>query len=220
MEQTIKDPDWRDREAEMNLALRVAAEFLSRWNDAVTLSQREDIRVEAALQAVQGWDRLRDKTCFAAYVRTIARRRRALAVRQRVRAERAGLAFDLEVREEFAQPAADAQWYEVAGQWVRAQDMLAVLPDVFDRLNPLNVQLIMGYYEGFSCAELAGRFNLSLDVAKVRVHRTRRQIKGLLELIATRETRESRTGAFPGPGPEPRTAAGRQQQRSATCEDG
>ena len=221
MQSTTEKRDWRSREDELNAALRIAAEFLSRWNDHVTTSQREDLRVESALLAVQGWERLRDKACFPAFVRTIARRRRAMAVRTRVRQERAGLGFDREVREEPAQPSPEAQWYEVAGTWVRRRDMLEVLPGLLARLNPVNVRMLMSYYEGFSCAELAGRFDVSLDTVKCRVHRTRRQIKGLFELMANKESDELQVGAVPGWQPDTRTATGQQQQerRSATCED-
>lgn len=220
MDTTTEQHDWRAREDELNAALRIAAEFLSRWNDSVTTAHREDLRVEAALLAVQGWDRLRDKECFASYVRTIARRQRAQAVRQRLRVERAGLGLDHEVREEIEQPPVEQQWYTVAGCWVTRRDLLVELPGLLARLNPISVELLMGYYEGFSCAELAGRFDLSLDVAKVRIHRTRRQIKGLFELMANRDAGELRPGTLPVRQPKTRTATGQQQQeqRSATCD--
>ena len=215
---TTEVRDWRTRVDELRTALSIAAEFLDRWNDPVTASQRDDIRVESALLAVRGWDRLRDKACFAAYVRTIARRQRALAVRRRLRVERAGLGTDNEVREELEQPRPEQHWYAVAGCWVNRQDLLQLLPAVFAGLNPLNVQLMMGYYEGFSCAELSGRFDISLDVVKVRIHRTRRYVKGLFELMASRETGELRVGTVPAWQPEMETATG-QQQRSATCDE-
>ncbi len=219
MDTTTEVHDWRTRVDELRAALGIATEFLARWDDSVTESQREDLRVESALLAVRSWDRLRNKACFAAYVRTIARRQRALAVRKRLRVERAGMGVDNEVRGEIEQPCPEQQWYAVAGRWVDRQDMLQLLPAVFAGLNPLNVKLMMGYYEGFSCAELSGRFDISLDVVKVRIHRTRRYVKGLFELMASRETGELRVGTVPAWQPEMETATGRQQQRSATCDE-
>jgi DNA-directed RNA polymerase specialized sigma24 family protein len=212
--------DWRLREDELLDALGIAEEFLHRWDDSITVAERDDLRVESALLAVQGWDRLRDKNRFAAYVRTIARRQRAQAVRQRLRVERVGLRFGNEVREELEQPQVEQKWFEVAGHWIQQRDMLQLLPDLLARLNPLNARLLMGYYEGFSCAELAGRFDISIDVVKVRIHRTRRLVKGLFELTASTESGELRIGTVPVRQPEMETADGRiQQERNATCDE-
>ena len=212
--------DWRLREGELLDALGIAEEFLDRWDDSITIAEREDLRVESALLAVQGWDRLRDKNRFAAYVRTIARRQRAQAVRERLRVEAVGLRFGNEMREEPEQPPAEHKWFEVAGHWIRQRDMLQLLPDLLARLEPLNVRLLMGYYEGFSCAELGGRFDISVDVVKVRIHRTRRLVKGLFELMATTESGELRIGTVPVCHPGMETAEGRtQQERNATCDE-
>jgi DNA-directed RNA polymerase specialized sigma24 family protein len=63
------------------------------------------------------------------------------------------------------------------------------------QLTKLNSRILMSYYEGFTCAELAVRYDLTTDSVKVRVHRSRRRIK---QLLATQVARMKHAGGETG----------------------
>jgi DNA-directed RNA polymerase specialized sigma24 family protein len=52
------------------------------------------------------------------------------------------------------------------------------------RLKPLDRELLLGFYEGFCCAELAERFDRSPTCVKTRLHRARRRIQREVEACA------------------------------------
>lgn len=69
---------------------------------------------------------------------------------------------------------------------------MAALPGILGRLRPLNARLLMNYYEGFSCCELAERHGLSLESVRVRIHRSRQRVRSLYKRLATRDSGELR----------------------------
>jgi DNA-directed RNA polymerase specialized sigma24 family protein len=199
LEETAACGAWHAREVELATALGIAEEFLNRWDDGFTTTNRDDIGLQSAILAVERWDSLREKSRFPSFVRTIVRRRRASLVRENVRRKSKGHEVDCGNCDEFEQPRSEQRWYFVAGAWICQSEMIHTLPDVLEHLSQLNVRILLGFYEGFSCAELAARFDLTIDSVKIRVHRSRRRVRGIFELMAAPETSELRTGLVPLP---------------------
>jgi DNA-directed RNA polymerase specialized sigma24 family protein len=48
-------------------------------------------------------------------------------------------------------------------------------------LPALDRQLLLGFHEGFCCAELASRFGRSEDCVKTRISRARRRVRTVFE---------------------------------------
>lgn len=181
---------------QLEAAQRIASKFLGRWDDPFTVSIRDDLGQQVAMAAVEKLRDLRDLRSFPAFVRTIARRKRALAIRddflRRVLPLEGTIEGDGSIADELARREPATQWYQVAGEWIPECDMLRVLPDILVRIPRLNGRLLHDYYEGFSCGELAERYGLSIENVKVRIHRSRRRIKELFELRVIRHSGELR----------------------------
>ena len=62
--------------------------------------------------------------------------------------------------------------------------LLGPLTACLEQLSDVNRQLLLGFYEGFSCSELSDRFGLTEDAVKVRLHRGRRFLRRRLEVVA------------------------------------
>lgn len=166
-------------ESHWRQAYRIAEEFLRRWGGDLSSACREDCVAETAVRAVHAWGGLRDKERYPACVRTIARRQRARVVRDRVREVPVDALVD-------DVPALDepAQTLWVAGLRVSRDALIAALPRMLGSLTPLNARLLMSYYEGFSCTELAERHHLSDDSVRMRIHRSRQLVRRLFERMA------------------------------------
>lgn len=163
--------DTRDRQA-----LRTAEVFLSRWRDSLTDEVREDLAQEAAIIAWQRYRGIRNPAVLPALVRTISRRLRfrALAARRR----RPTMCLDAE--RDAARPGdqtAHSERLEVAGVMMPTTWLLDRLEAVLSSETRLNAAILMAYYEGFSCAELAERYGMSEQCVKVRIHRSRRRVR-------------------------------------------
>jgi hypothetical protein len=76
-----------------------------------------------------------------------------------------------------AEPGPDAAFLVVAGVPVPRMCLLNHLDGVLACLPALNRVLLLGFYEGFSCAELGARFHLTEDCVKVRLHRSRKRLR-------------------------------------------
>ena len=48
-------------------------------------------------------------------------------------------------------------------------------------LQPLDQRLLLGFHEGFCCAELASRFGRTEDCVKTRIHRARQRVRTVFE---------------------------------------
>jgi DNA-directed RNA polymerase specialized sigma24 family protein len=167
------------------LVLRQARHALRRYGDASTREAREDIAQEAAILAWQWSGRLNDQGRLGAAVRTITRRHRTrslVAEKRRgwLRYVDFGAACDAEPRT----PQPDGEQLCVGGRYVSLAWVKQRLARVLARLSPLDQRLLLGFYEGFCCAELATRFGRSEDCVKTRIHRARRRVRGLLEGLA------------------------------------
>ncbi len=161
-------------------AHEVARRFLYRWRDPRTASLADDLAQQATFLALRSLDTLHDPTRLAALVRTIVRRIRHRAL---LRAHtREVLATDLDggLPEPLTRrPEAGA--VHVRGRWIERERILPMLEFALSRLPPLNARLLREYYGGESCRALAARHRLTLDTVKVRLHRSRRRVREMLE---------------------------------------
>ena len=164
----------------------VARRFLSRWSDGFTRSVKDDLVQEAACEAWRCRQHLRDPDRFSAFVRTISRRLRYRALRGDSRRTFCSLQDDLSVVEERACENSQPEQLLVDGNLCEISWLLKQLDAAFEILSPLNGQLTKGYYEGFSCAELATRYGLEEESVKVRLYRCRRKIRKEIEGRARR----------------------------------
>ncbi len=55
--------------------------------------------------------------------------------------------------------------------------MLEQLEGVLAFQTPLNIAILMAYYQGFSCSELAERYEMPEECVKVRIHRSRLRVR-------------------------------------------
>ncbi len=164
------------------LAHEHAHDFLRRYGDAWTRSHRDDLVQETAIAAWQWAGGVRDPQRFWAAVRTIARRirYRAMSDAGRERAVRRELAGHRDGRgpgHREGHPGEGDLYYAIAGQRVAAQCVLPCIQRAVDRLLPLDRQLLLGFHEGFCCAELSVRSNRSEQCVKTRIHRARRRVQ-------------------------------------------
>ncbi len=192
--------DWRTCGDELAAAYAIANDFLDRWGDGFTRSHRDALSQLAALTAVRRWSTLRDRGRFPAFVRTIARRERAHAVRAEVRFRAHSIDSDCVLAEQLCHPNPEQTSYSVAGTWVDQKELMRLMPRALDSLSRLNQRLLMSYYEGFSCQELAERFDLTEESVKLRIHRSRRGLKRVFEARVITETGELRDWPFQVPG--------------------
>lgn len=166
---------------QIEAALGAAIRFLGRWEDGLTASNREELGQDAVVMALLRWPTLRDKDCFHAFVRTIARRRRAVALDTDTRMPTSSIDADWRLAEQVLAPETTEEEFRIAGDWVSCDELVEALPDALRRLTRLNATLLMSYYEGFSCTELAVRHELPAENVKVRIHRARRRVRELLQ---------------------------------------
>lgn len=162
--------------------LRQARQVLSRYRDAPTREFCEDMAQEASLLAWQWADRLNDQDRFGAAVRTITRRHRARALvaakkRHWLHYVDFGAACDAEP--DASQP--DDSSLCIGGRQVALGWVKRRLARVLGCLSVLDQKLLLGFYEGFCCAELASRFERSEDCVKTRIYRARRRVRTVFE---------------------------------------
>jgi RNA polymerase sigma factor (sigma-70 family) len=126
--------------------------------------EAEDVVQETLLRAYLGLATLREPERFGSWLGTIAVN---LARMRRRRPRRETMPL-----EELAAPALDEVETGVGAA-------LAALPREAREL------LLMHYVEGLSCAEIADRLSLSSGAVRVRLHRARERLRGLLPTLAT-----------------------------------
>jgi len=188
-------PD-RSEDTAAGEALRVAYRFLGRWRDGFTRSSRDELAQQAALLALDRRHTLRDIGKFPAFVRTIARRLRSHATREILK--RGGLSLDRAdtVSEGLAEPEEECVLLRVRGALVERRILIGELDRMLTRLTDLNRRILLSYYEGFTCAELAARFNMAEESVKVRIHRARGKLRRLFERRVCSRTGQFRTGSW------------------------
>ncbi len=157
-------------------ALRTARIFLSRWADQLTTEVREDLAQDAAVIAWQQHSRMRDPACFSAMVRTVSRRLRCRSLASRKRHAVVSLDAERSLTRRLMEDPGDGE-LEVAGAMVSRSWLLEQLEGVLAFQSPLNIAILMAYYQGFSCSELAERYEMPEECVKVRIHRSRRRVR-------------------------------------------
>lgn len=167
-------------EATWQRAETEAKNFLRRYQDPWTRSHREDLVQEVSLAAWRWAGAIRHPERFWAAVQTIARRTRARARRApRLQALPNGISLvapESTVRSE--------RRYVIAGRDVPESVARPWLRSALDRLLPVDRELLLGFYEGFCCSELAERFRRSLPCVKTRIHRARLRVQRTVEACA------------------------------------
>jgi len=163
-------------------AVAVARRYLARFRDPMTRALCDEIAQDSAVLAWQWADRLSDPTRFDAAVRTIARRQRLRSLRAQVACggARAVPLGDEEATEPAAAPP-EASLLRIGARRVPRGWAVGRLNRVLGRLSGLDQRLLMGFHEGFCCAELASRFGRSEACVKTRLHRARRRVQQLYE---------------------------------------
>jgi len=161
-------------------ALRDSNAFLGRWADPLTHRERDDLAQEAVLVAWRNKKALREPHRLGAFVRTVARRLRARAVRSSLRNPEEWLAGDETAVWPEAQPG-KARQLRIGHRLVPEDWLLDCLQVCLRRLGSTNRRLLASFYEGFSCSELSDRFGLSEAAVKVRLHRGRASLRQMLE---------------------------------------
>ena len=81
----------------------------------------------------------------------------------------------------------------VRNTWVERDVLLGQLDRLLTGLTRLNRRILVSYYEGFSCAELAVRYRMPEESVKVRIHRARHKLRQLFERRVCSLTGEFRT---------------------------
>ncbi len=155
-----------------------AKNWLRRYHDAWTRNHRDDLVQEAAIAAWRWADGARHRERFWAAVHTITRRLRGRGLKAPT-IEHASPAFVEEAAA--AEPEIGECHYLIAGRRVPAHCVRPWLHEALQRLGTIDRQLLLGFYEGFCCAELAERFRRSRACVKTRIHRARRRIQKEVE---------------------------------------
>ncbi|MGC6489285.1 MAG: RNA polymerase sigma factor [Planctomycetota bacterium] len=164
----------------------VAERYLGRFRDPMTRALRDEIAQESAVLAWQWVGQLQDASRLDAAVRTIARRQRLRALRAH---ERHGRLRIVAMADEHDGAARRATRDEPAKLCIGAREMseswaLERLEGALGRLSQLDQRLLLGFYEGFCCAELSVRFRRSEACVKTRLHRARRRVQRHMEQLA------------------------------------
>lgn len=176
---TTTDP----RDALALRAWQVARRYAAGWPEAGARPGGDDVAQETALALLRCRTPLRDAERLPGYVRVVARR---LRLRGRARLAGEVLACDLEHEERPLQSLAmSAERGDgtllLDDRWVDRQHALEVLQGVLERLAPLNQRILLDYYSGRSCADVARSHRLSPHAVKARLARGRRLLRQALE---------------------------------------
>lgn len=171
-------------------ALAASRQFLGRWRDVYTRCATDELAQRTVIEVWRGASRLRDPERVDAFARTIARRQRWRALRKRLRVPIESIDDDPDLAELLVAPEQDGGSVAVAGRWIDKPWLLEQLDGALAELTALNGRLLLSYYEGFNCAELAQRYSLSEDAVKLRLHRSRRRVRRHIESRVRRQNCE------------------------------
>jgi len=155
---------------------------LARYRDGKTHAMREDIVQESCVLAWQWADRLSDDARLGAAVHTIAKRQRSRAL---AAAKKGSWLQYVDFGEpgvvDPSAPVADEQSLSIDGRTVPLPWAKRRLMRVLRYLPALDQKLLLGFHEGFCCAELASRFGRTEACVKTRIHRARQRVRTVFE---------------------------------------
>jgi DNA-directed RNA polymerase specialized sigma24 family protein len=163
--------------------------LLGRWRDAFTRNAADELAQQAVVEAWRRAATLRDLRCLNAFVRTIVRRRRWRGLRWHVRERADSIERNPDLAELLVAPQESCETFAIGGRRISKRWLLGHVDGAIARLSALNGRLLLDHCEGFSCAELADRHGLSEEAVKVRLHRSRRRVRGELESRIERDPR-------------------------------
>ncbi|MAD33024.1 MAG: hypothetical protein CMJ88_04630 [Planctomycetes bacterium] len=162
----------------------VARAYLGRFRDPMTRAMRDEIAQESTVLAWQWIRRIKDPDRLGAAVRTITRRQRLRALRhQSPSGPNRAQSLGPEQLVLLTSRAPDPLVFRVGARRVPAAWICRRLAPVMARLSRLDQRLLMGFHEGFCCAELAARFGRTEACVKTRLHRARRRVQRNLEQL-------------------------------------
>lgn len=159
-----------------------ARQALRRYRDGETCARRDDIVQDACLSVWQWSDQIRDRAKLGSAVHTIAKRQRlrTLAGARKNRQLQFVSLGELGVADPAESAPADLSLLirdtPVPMRWARRR-----LARVLSCLSALDQHLLLGFHEGFCCAELASRFGRTEGCVKARIHRARRRVRTVYE---------------------------------------
>lgn len=158
-------------------AHRQAEGYLRRYTDPWTKNHCEDLVQEAAIAAWRWAQEARHPQRFWAAVRTISTRIRSRTLRSSRQQRSAQDVVAAAHFDDGDDVPPDDRHYMVAGRFVSVERVGPCLRRALQRLGTLDRQLLLGFHEGFCCAELAARFCRTEPCVKTRIHRARRRVQ-------------------------------------------
>lgn len=173
-----------DRNEELwSQAQKHARRFLGRFDDAFTRSEQEDLVQDSTLAAWQWAASIREPDRLAAVVRTIARRKRCRALREHYRRRERERQADSrhQLPAGLGVSGLGASGFAVLGRSVPHEWLIPRLLRALERLRSIDHRILMALLEGFCCAEIADRYQLSRENVKVRLHRARHRVRREIE---------------------------------------
>lgn len=162
-----------------------ASNWLRRYRDPWTRAHRDDLVQEASFAAWRWAGQVRHSERFWAAVQTIARRIRSRSRRAIELVQPAQSHVDAALARESDAP---ERHYLIAGRRVAVSVVRPCLRRSLQRLTTTDRELLLGFYEGFCCAELAERFRRSTACVKTRIHRARRRVRRSVEVCVRTTT--------------------------------
>ena len=164
--------------AEIEAAFAAAKRFVARWPDRQTVARADEVVQDAV---VAGWSAsgrsLRRSEKLGSFVRTVARRLRSRVVRGC--AEQVGTLRSpahLDSWHGIESVACRSDTVSVAGRRIPATSLASWLWMLLDSRCDLGSRMLQRYYEGFSCTEIADRFESTTGCVQARVHRARQSL--------------------------------------------
>jgi DNA-directed RNA polymerase specialized sigma24 family protein len=154
-------------------AHKEARTCLKRYHDTWTREHRDDLVQEASIAAWRWARNVRHRERFWAAVQTITRRIRGRGLRAKHLVQPEHELVEAAV----VDPRVRECHYRIAGQRVPASRVRPWLHEALLRLKEIDRELLMGFYEGFCCAELAERFRRSRACVRTRIHRARVRVQ-------------------------------------------
>jgi DNA-directed RNA polymerase specialized sigma24 family protein len=160
---TKQTRDWSE-------TISLASGYLRRRGDPFTRREWEDLAQDVALAAFQQQAQDLEPKRWRGLIRTISFRTRNRAA---LRAGRLGFQVGEAEPAEWSSPAPVEQELVVQGSVVPMDQLLVALRQSLQRLDQRNRELLLGYYAGRRCRELARLHGLTESAVKVRLHRAR-----------------------------------------------
>ncbi|MGK0265496.1 MAG: DNA-directed RNA polymerase specialized sigma24 family protein [Planctomycetota bacterium] len=162
--------------------IRQARRTLRCYSDRETNEERDDIVQDACVLVWEWADNLSDIERLGSAVHTIVKRQRSRSVRASKKRRSIKLVdFGEPAAMHPPAPATPDSNLSIAGKPVPLGWAKGRLQRVMQALPPLDRQLLLGFHEGFCCAELASRFGRSEGCVKTRISRARRRVRTVFE---------------------------------------